>query len=66
MLKHDYIETIATYIVESWNVADAGDRAASKAAKQSAMCIAKKAAEELGQTAGYWLAESQFRATDLY
>lgn len=66
MLKHDYIETIATYIVEDWNAADAGDQAASKASKQSAMRIAKRAAEELGQSAGYWLAESQFRAADLY
>lgn len=30
------------------------------------MRIAKKAAEELGQTAGYWLTEAQFRAADLY
>lgn len=28
MLKQDYIETIAAYIVESWDAADAGDRAA--------------------------------------
>lgn len=66
MLKQDYIETIAAYIVESWNAADAGDRAASSAAKQSAMRTAKKAAEDLGHSAGYWLAESQFRAADLY
>lgn len=30
------------------------------------MEIAKQAAENLGHTAGYWLAESQFRAADLY
>lgn len=43
MLKQDYIEKIAAYIVEDWNAADA-----------------------LGYSAGYWLAESQFRAADLY
>lgn len=66
MQKQDYIEKIATYIVEDWNAADAGDQAASKAAKQSAMHIARQAAEELGHTVGYWLAEAQFRAADLY
>lgn len=66
MQKQDYIEKIAAYIVEDWNAVDAGDQAVSKAAKQSAMRIAKKAAEELGQTAGYWLTEAQFRAADLY
>lgn len=66
MLKQDYIETIAAYIVESWNAADAGDRAASSTAKSGAMRVAKQASEELGQSAGYWLAESQFRAADLY
>lgn len=30
------------------------------------MEIAKQAAENLGHTPGYWLAESQFRAADLY
>lgn len=35
MQKQDYIEKIAAYIVEDWNAADAGDQAASKAAKQS-------------------------------
>lgn len=30
------------------------------------MEIAKQAAGNLGHTAGYWLAESQFRAADLY
>lgn len=54
MQKQDYIEKIATYIVEDWNAADAGDQAASKAAKQSAMHIARQAAE------------AQFRAADLY
>lgn len=66
MLKQDYIETIAAYIVESWDAADAGDRAASSTAKNGAMRVARQAAEELGQSAGYWLAESQFRAADLY
>lgn len=66
MQKQDYIEKIAAYIVEDWNAADAGDQAASSLAKSRAMRIAKQAAEELGHTAGYWLAESQFRAADLY
>ena len=66
MLKQDYIETIAAYIVESWDAADAGDRAASSTAKNGAMRVERQAAEELGQSAGYWLAESQFRAADLY
>lgn len=66
MLKQDYIETIAAYIVESWNAADAGDRSASSTAKSGAMRVAKQAAGELGQTTGYWLAEAQFRAADLY
>lgn len=66
MLKQDYIETIAAYIVESWDAADASDRAASSTAKNGAMRVARQAAEELGQSAGYWLAESQFRAADLY
>lgn len=66
MQKQDYIEKIAAYIVEDWNAADAGDQAASSKAKSGAMCIAKQAAEELGQSAGFWLAESQFRAADLY
>lgn len=66
MLRQDYVEKIAAYIVEDWNAADEGDQAASKAAKQSAIRIAKQAAEELGQSAGFWLAESQFRAADLY
>lgn len=66
MQKQDYIEKIAAYIVEDWNAADAGDQVARKAAKQGAMEIAKQAAENLGHTAGYWLAESQYRAADLY
>lgn len=66
MQKQDYIEKIAAYVVEDWDAADAGDQAASSTARQSAMRIAKQAAEELGQTAGYWLAEAQFRAADLY
>lgn len=66
MQKQDYIEKIAAYIVEDWNAADAGDQVARKAAKQGAMEIAKQAAENLGHTLGYWLAESQFRAADLY
>lgn len=66
MQKQDYIEKIAAYIVEDWDAADEGDQAASKAAKRSAMRVAKQAAGELGQTTGYWLAESQFRAADLY
>lgn len=66
MQKQGYIEEIAAYIVEDWNAADDGDLAASSAAKSGAMRIAKQAAEELGQTAGYWLAEAQFRAADLY
>lgn len=66
MLKQDYIEKIAVYIVEDWNAADAGDRQACSAAKRGALSIAQEAAENLGHTAGYWLAESQFRAADLY
>lgn len=66
MQKQDYIEKIATLIVDGWYAAEEGDQAASKAAKQSTMRIAKQAAEELGQSAGYWLAEAQFRAADLY
>lgn len=58
MNKQDYIEKIASCIADSWLAADAGDQAARKAAKQGA--------ENLGHTAGYWLAESQFRAADLY
>lgn len=66
MNKQDYIEEIANCIADSWLAADAGDQVASKAAKQGAMEIAKQAAGNLGHTAGYWLAESQFRAADLY
>lgn len=66
MQKEDYIEKIAAYIVEDWNAADAGNQASSSTAKCGAMRIAKQAAEELGQSAGYWLAEAQFRAADLY
>lgn len=66
MQRQDYIEKIATFIADGWYATDEGNQAASKAAKQSAMHIAKRAAEELGQSAGYWLAESQFRAADLY
>lgn len=66
MNKQDYIEEIANCIADSWLAADAGDQVARKAAKQGAMEIAKHAAENLGHTAGYWLAESQFRAADLY
>jgi hypothetical protein len=66
MNKQDYIEKIANCIADSWQAADAGDQVARKAAKQGAMEIAKQAAENLGHTAGYWLAESQFRAADLY
>lgn len=66
MLKQDYIEMIAGYIADSWLAADAGNQEARIAAKQGAMEIAKQAAENLGHTAGYWLAESQFRAADLY
>lgn len=66
MHKQDYIEKIATCIAESWLAADAGDQEASIAAKQNAMRTAKQAANELGGTAGDWLAESQFRAADLY
>lgn len=64
--RHDYIEKIAAFIVDGWDAADKGDQAACKAAKHSAMQIASQAAEDLGHTAGYWLAESQFRAADLY
>lgn len=66
MNKQDYIEEIANCIADSWLAADAGDQVARKAAKQGAMEIAKQGAENLGHTAGYWLAESQFRAADLY
>lgn len=66
MNKQDYIEEIANCIADSWLAADAGDQVARKAAKQGAMEIAKQAAKNLGHTAGYWLAESQFRAADLY
>lgn len=66
MNKQDYIEAIANCIADSWLAVDAGDQVARKAAKQGAMEIAKQAAENLGHTAGYWLAESQFRAADLY
>lgn len=66
MRRQDYIEKIATSIVEDWNAADTGDQEVSRAARQNAMRIAEQAAEELGQSAGYWLAESQFRAADLY
>lgn len=66
MLKQDYIEKIAVYIVEDWNAADAGDRQACSAAKRGALSIAQEAAENLGHSAGYWLAEPQFRAADLY
>lgn len=66
MNKQDYIEEIANCIADSWLAADAGDQVARKAAKQGAMEIAKQAAENLGHTTGYWLAESQFRAADLY
>lgn len=66
MQRQDYIEKIAAFIADGWCAADEGDQAASKAAKHSAMQIASQAAEELGHTAGYWLAESQFRAADLY
>lgn len=66
MLKQDYIEKIGTYIADSWLAADAGNQEVCIAAKQSAMRTAEQAAGELGHTAGYWLAESQFRAADLY
>lgn len=66
MQRQDYIEKIAAYIVEDWNAADAGDQQACSAAKCSALSIAREAAETLGHSAGYWLAESQFRAADLY
>lgn len=66
MNKQDYIEEIANCIADSWLAIDAGDQVARKAAKQGAMEIAKQAAGNLGHTAGYWLAESQFRAADLY
>lgn len=66
MLKQDYIEKIAAYIVEDWNAADAGDQQACSVAKRSALSIAREAAETLGHSAGYWLAESQFRAADQY
>lgn len=66
MQKEDYIEKIAAYIVEDWNAADAGNQASSSTAKSCAMRIARQAAEELGHSAGYWLAEAQFRAADLY
>lgn len=66
MLKQDYIEKIAAYIVEDWNAADACDRQACSIAKRSALNIAQEAAEALGHSAGYWPAESQFRAADMY
>lgn len=66
MLKQEYIEKIAAYIVEGWNAADVGDRQACSIAKRRALNIAQEAAEALGHSAGYWLAESQFRAADLY
>ena len=66
MQRQDYIEKIAAFIADGWYAADEGDQAACKAAKRSAMQIASQAAEDLGHTAGYWLAESQFRAADLY
>lgn len=66
MQRQDYIEKIAAFIVDGWYAADEGDQIAYKAAKHSAMQIASKAAEDLGHSAGYWLAESQFRAADLY
>lgn len=66
MNKQDYIEEIANCIADSWLAADAGDQVARKATKQGAMEIAKQAVGNLGHTAGYWLAESQFRAADLY
>lgn len=66
MRKQDYIEKIATYIVDGWIAADEGNQDAVRAAKRNAMHVARQAAEELGRTAGYWLAESQFRAADLY
>lgn len=66
MHKQDYIEKIATCIAESWLAADAGDQEACIAAKQNAMRTAKQATNELGGTAGDWLAEFQFRAADLY
>lgn len=66
MQRHDYIEKIAAFIVDGWDAADKGNQAACKAAKHSAMQIASQAGEGLGHTAGYWLAESQFRAADLY
>ena len=66
MQRHDYIEKIATYIVEDWNAADAGDQQACRMAKRGALSIAQEAADSLGHSAGYWLAEAQFRAADLY
>lgn len=66
MQRQGYIEKIAAFIADGWYAADEGDQAACKAAKRSAMQIASQAAEDLGHTAGYWLAESQFRAADLY
>lgn len=66
MRKQDYIEKIATYIAGSWIAADEGNQDAAYAAKHNAMNTAKRAADDLGHTAGYWLAESQFRAADLY
>lgn len=47
MLKQDYIEKIAAYIVEGWNAADAGDRQACSIAKRRALNIAQEAAEAL-------------------
>lgn len=53
MLKQNYIEKIAAYIVEGWNAADAGDRQACSIAKRRALNIAQEAAEALGHSAGY-------------
>lgn len=66
MQRQDYIEKIAALSVDGWYAADEGDQIASSTARSGAKRIAKQAAEELGQTAGYWLAEAQFRAADLY
>lgn len=66
LLKQSYIEKIAAYIVEDWNAANAGDQQACRMAKRGALSIAQEAADALGHSAGYWLAESQFRAADLY
>lgn len=66
MRKQHYIEKIATYIADGWIAADEGNQDAIREAKRNAMNTAKQAAEDLGHTTGYWLAESQFRAADLY